>query len=94
MTVKLRPFDYDAYAPLYDLLEYKGEAETEGLNDFLHKTFIHAGVKTVLDLSCGTGAQAIGLAKRGYSVPASDPSDGFSLILQETKSRLCGDPAR
>lgn len=35
------------------------------------------GVKSVLDCACGTGLQAIGLAKEGYSVVGSDLSKGM-----------------
>ena len=32
------------------------------------------GVRTILDVSCGIGTQALGLADLGYAVSASDPS--------------------
>jgi SAM-dependent methyltransferase len=35
-----------------------------------------AGCSTVLDVSCGIGTQAIGLARRGFAVTASDLSAG------------------
>jgi SAM-dependent methyltransferase len=62
------------YAEAYDLLyaekDYKAEC------DLLERIFRESGraVRTILDLGCGTGAHAIRLAQRGYSVVGVDLS--------------------
>jgi glycine/sarcosine N-methyltransferase len=55
----------------------------------LHAIFEQFGVRTVLDCACGTGIQALGIAKLGYDVSASDISPRMIGIL-ETKARQQG----
>jgi len=66
--------DYDSYARFYDYFELAGNEESEELNIFLDELFRINEVKSVIDLACGTGAQSIGLARKGYIVTASDLS--------------------
>ncbi len=44
---------------------------------FLEEKLSSAGARTVLDAACGTGRHALELAKRGFSVSASDSSAGM-----------------
>ena len=66
--------DYDLVASVYDL----GYDDWEGMMaryvDYIKPIFEKNGVNRVLDCSCGTGLQAIGLAKEGYEVTGSDVS--------------------
>lgn len=49
--------------------------------------FIRAGMR-ILELNCGTGADAVELAKRGYSVHATDISPGMLERLQDKVKRF------
>src|SRR3989344_8495553 len=85
MTIK--QYNYDKLAEYYDVLELKASNNYEQKNDFLDKIFKKNKVKTVLDMTCGTGAQAIGIHKRGYKVTASDISKG---MLEVAKKKAKG----
>ena len=70
---------YDNMAPQYDKLFLDWQATTQEQAVILRKLFEDNGFgksATVLDCACGIGTQAIGLASIGYSVAASDISDG------------------
>jgi SAM-dependent methyltransferase len=66
---------YDRLAPLYHLIFPDWDASIERQADQL-AGIIHdrwgAGARSVLDVSCGIGTQAIGLARLGFAVTASD----------------------
>jgi SAM-dependent methyltransferase len=68
---------YDHLAPLYHLIfedwDASIERQAEQLSLIVRDRF-GAGAKTVLDVSCGIGTQAIALASRGFEVTASDLS--------------------
>jgi SAM-dependent methyltransferase len=70
---------YDRLAPLYHLIFTDWDASIERQADQI-STLIHerwgAGARSVLDVSCGIGTQAIGLALSGFAVTASDLSAG------------------
>lgn len=66
--------DYQNYAGFYDFFELAGFDESEELNIFLDEIFRLNSVTTIVDFACGTGAQSIGLARRGYKVTAADKS--------------------
>jgi len=74
---------YDSLAEHYDVLERDGEKITKKINDFLGSVFKKHSVKAVLDVSCGTGAQAIGLVKEGYKVTACDYSEAMLDIARK-----------
>ena len=70
---------YDDMAAQYDQLFLDWHATTQEQAAILNKIFSENGFdKTaqILDCACGIGTQTIGLASIGYSVTASDISDG------------------
>jgi glycine/sarcosine N-methyltransferase len=73
---------YDAIADYYPYFyrDWKTQLQREGLG--LRTIFRNRGVNTVLDASCGAGAQAIPLTQLGYDVTAIDPSYGMLRKLE------------
>ena len=70
---------YDNMAAQYDKLFLDWEAASHEQALILNKIFADSGfdrTARILDCACGIGTQAIGLAAIGYSVTASDISDG------------------
>lgn len=70
---------YDNMAAQYDKLFLDWHAATREQAAILNRIFSDKGfdtTATILDCACGIGTQAIGLAGLGYSVTASDISDG------------------
>ena len=69
---------YDNLASLYHLIfpdwDESIERQATQLSSIIHERWPDA--KNILDVSCGIGTQAIGLAKSGFSVTASDISQG------------------
>jgi glycine/sarcosine N-methyltransferase len=63
---------YTAVADHYHLFYRDWEAAIDREGATLRRTLEARGAKTVLDASCGPGTQAIGLARRGFSVIATD----------------------
>jgi SAM-dependent methyltransferase len=70
---------YDRLAPFYHLIyaDWEASVARQGrqLSRLLRDTWGH-GVRSVLDVSCGIGTQALGLASHGFEVTASDLSAG------------------
>lgn len=70
---------YDRLASLYHLIfqdwDKSIERQAGQLSGIIEERW-GAGSKHILDVSCGIGTQAIGLAKRGFIVTASDLSQG------------------
>ena len=78
---------YDSMASQYDKLFQDWQATTQEQAVILDRLFKDHGFDKsamILDCACGIGTQAIGLASLGYSVTASDISDGE---LAEAKER-------
>jgi SAM-dependent methyltransferase len=73
------------YSAAYDLLYAEKDYDAEC--ELLERIFQSSGrlVKTVLDLGCGTGAHAVRLAQRGYSVTGVDAS---AEMLQAARDRV------
>ena len=70
---------YDNMAVEYDKLFFDWQATIQEQAEILNKLFSDNGfdrTARILDCACGIGTQAIGLAALGYSVTASDISDG------------------
>lgn len=85
----IKQYNYNKFAKHYDVLELKAKEDYEKINDFLNRIFKKNRIKNVLDMTCGTGAQAIGLSKRGYKVTASDISKAM-LNIAEKKAKDAG----
>jgi len=81
------PFS-EAYAALYDLLyaDKSYQSECRLLDDILRPW--HGGVRSVLDLGCGTGAHARRLAELGYAVTGVDRS---AAMLNAARRRAVDD---
>lgn len=70
---------YDELAEYYDLIYPNWEASIMRQATHLSALIAASGIgtaHTILDVSCGIGTQALGLAKLGYRVTASDLSEG------------------
>ena len=71
---------HDAFAEHYHLIyaqwDYAIDRQSNILNALivLHSDHVGGDPLSLLDCSCGIGTQAIGLAKRGYIVTATDLS--------------------
>ena len=78
---------YDDMATRYDKLFLDWESESDEQAVILDRLFKDRGfdrTARILDCACGIGTQAIGLARLGYDVTASDISDAE---LEEAKAR-------
>jgi SAM-dependent methyltransferase len=75
------PFEYKKLPEYFDAQNVWDD--TEPKNAVVEKLLKENRVKTVLDLTCGTGSQVFYLAKRGYSVVGSDFSPGLLEIARE-----------
>ena len=70
---------YDEMAASYDKLFQDWQAATREQAVILDRVFRLQGFENkaqILDCACGIGTQAIGIAALGYSVTASDISEG------------------
>ncbi|MFA5745536.1 MAG: class I SAM-dependent methyltransferase [archaeon] len=67
----VKQYNYKDLAEFYELVETDNEHK-KATNVFLEKIFKKYKVKSVADITCGTGAQAIYFSKKGYKVYASD----------------------
>jgi len=79
------PLFYQQYPEYFDTpsnIYYINE-----INAAVEKLLNKYGVKTVLDMACGTGAQVLYLAKLGYKVIGSDFSPGLLKIAIEKASK-------
>ena len=68
---------YDNFSPFYHLIYPNWEASIESqarILDGIVKSEWGNNVSNIVDVSCGIGTQAIGMAKLGYEVEASDLS--------------------
>ena len=73
---------YHESAELYDVFELNTESGSVKTNTMLIEYLQRYGVKTVHDISCGTGAQIIELARQGFEVTASDLSEDMIRVAK------------
>lgn len=64
-----KPSHYNKEAESYDAFNEKSSRQ---INQLIGNIFKEHGVKSVLDLTCGTGSQIFWLAKHGYEVIGAD----------------------
>ncbi len=67
--ITAQPSHYDKEAKHYDTFN---EKSSESTNRFIESMLQKYQVKSVLDLTCGTGSQVFWLSKRGYDVVGVD----------------------
>ena len=82
---------YDELSPFYHLIFQDWEASIErqaNILDGIIKSEWGHNVSSIVDVSCGIGTQAIGLARLGYNVTASDLSPlAIERAKEETRKR-------
>jgi cyclopropane fatty-acyl-phospholipid synthase-like methyltransferase len=74
------PLEYSQLSQYFDALS-QGDEHLK--NSTIEKILKKHKVKTVLDLTCGTGSQVFWLAKRGYKVIGADLSPALLEIAKE-----------
>lgn len=85
---------YDEMATQYDKLFFDWQAATREQADILDRILLQSGfdrTSRILDCACGIGTQAIGLAAMGYSVIASDISEGALVQARERAQKNHAD---
>lgn len=82
------PIFYQKYPEYFDAPS--NADDTNKKNEAIEQLLKTYGVKTVLDMACGTGAQVLYLAKLGYEVLGSDFSPGLLTLARDkaTKQNL------
>ncbi|HEX5869974.1 MAG TPA: class I SAM-dependent methyltransferase [Longimicrobium sp.] len=82
---------YDALAPFYHLIFPDWEAsvarQAAALDGVIRAEAAAGAERTVLDVACGIGTQALGMAALGYDVTASDLSPGAVSRLRDEAAR-------
>lgn len=82
MTNKLGlPLEYKKLPEFFDAHNIDYDVELK--NSVIEKLLKKYDIKTVLDLTCGTGSQVLFLAKRGYEVVGSDFSPDLLKIARK-----------
>ncbi len=79
-----KPSHYDKEAKNYDAFN---EQNSELINHTIEQILRKYQVKSVLDLTCGTGSQVFWLAKRGYQVVGSDINEPMLKIARSKAAR-------
>jgi glycine/sarcosine N-methyltransferase len=89
MTDTIRKF-YDPLAPHYHLIfdnwDSTIDRQAAVLNPLI-ASYLHAGPLNILDCACGIGTQAIGFARHGHNVTASDLSPAAVARAQREAQR-------
>jgi len=84
----LKQCNYKNLAEYYDAIELSTGDNYEKINNLLDRFFKKYKAKTVLDMTCGTGAQTISLRKKGYKITGSDISrDMLKIARKKSKGR-------
>lgn len=81
--MKIKYFDFNNYSENYDALERSKSNVTDQENKLIHRIFQRKKVVSVYDASCGTGAQTIFLAKKGYKIKGADLSQKMLEIARK-----------
>jgi ubiquinone/menaquinone biosynthesis C-methylase UbiE len=84
--MEIKEYNYSEIADIYDSLEYSQDYGE--VNKILEKIFQKHKIKKVLDITCGTGAQAIHFHKKGYDVTASDFSKEMISVAKKKYPKL------
>src|SRR5579864_1272961 len=74
------PLEYSELHEYYDVL---CAGDSDAKNRLIEKILRKHKVKTVLDLTCGTGSQVFWLAKHGYNVTGTDFSPALLKIARD-----------
>jgi SAM-dependent methyltransferase len=82
----MKDYHYEKFAEEYDIIEANDNIKK--LNQVLDKILKRHGVKSILDMTCGTGEQSIYLHKKGYCVVASDKSRDMLAVAKKKYSFL------
>ncbi len=82
----MKDYDYDRQAEYYDIIETNESVNK--FNNVLDKLLGELKIKTILDISCGTGLQSIALTKKGYKVTASDLNKSMLKVAKEKAKKL------
>lgn len=80
----IKQYSYGRFAKYYDIVE-TGRYSQGRINSFIDSTFKKNRVKSVLDFTAGTGAQALYLSRR-YNVVANDLNETM-LDMARSKAR-------
>jgi len=76
------PFEYQQMTEYFDA--HNISEDTQAKNALIERLLKEQKVKTVLDMTCGTGSQVFYLAERGYEVTGSDFSPD---LLKQARSK-------
>ena len=79
-----KPSHYNKEAESYDAFN---EKNSEVINQTIETILQNYNVKTVLDLTCGTGSQVFWLAQRGFTVIGSDINAKMLKIAKDKATR-------
>lgn len=86
LEYQILPQFFDAHNILDD-----GDWSTERVNATIERIIRQFGVKSVLDMTCGTGSQVFYLKERDYNVVGSDFSQPLLEIARDKARKLCQD---
>lgn len=76
------------YSKLHQYFDELSSGESEATNRVVESILKKHKVKSVLDLTCGTGSQVLYLAERGYSVTGSDISPALLATAKKKNKKI------
>ena len=80
------PIEYQQMPEYFDV--HNVNEQTEAKNTLIEKLLKEQKVKTVLDMTCGTGSQVFYLAERGYEVIGNDFSPALLDIARDKAKKM------
>ena len=84
--------EWNRHAETYDLVygasEQRRIEEEIAFLDFAFENLARRPIEKILDLTAGTGAQSVELARRGYQVTAADISDRMLVRCEQRASKV------